>query len=145
MRLVMMDVEDKTFESISGYVRTLHSNTQFEMEILSELADAMFDTDLMEDTYHLKPEQLKGVNVFTGENEVLMMTRHIAYVKDTLHTKVYEVPPLSTSDLLKYRLLIRREWIEHCLIGFWEASSSSPSCIPCCSVSISRIFKTPSC
>lgn len=72
------------------------------MEILMELADSMFDTDLMEDTYHLKTEQLKGVNVFTGEDDFLMITRHIEYVKDNLHTKVYEVPPLSEDDLLKY-------------------------------------------
>lgn len=114
-----MDIEDKTFEMISKYAHTLHLNTQLEMEILSELADATFDTDLMEDTYHLKVKELKGVNVFTAENDFLLMTRHIEYVKDNLHTKVYEVPPLVTNDLLKWvstRGLSRRA-LPHRLLG----------------------------
>ena len=75
--LALLSIEDQNIEKVSRASSYYRENMEVFMRVLTTVADARFDTDDMENVYHIKKEALADVCVFSGNAELMTITKRI--------------------------------------------------------------------
>lgn len=75
--LALLSVEDQNIEELSRASSYYRDNMEDFMRVLGVVADVRFDTDDMENVYHIKKEALANVCVFSGNSELMTVTKRI--------------------------------------------------------------------